>query len=173
MGADLPVCQNVVFLVNAASEAEEYRRALAHLEQVIELEGPGTIAAVLPEPIPGTAGIMPPPPGYLAGVRELCDRYGTVFVVDEVMTGLDRTGARLVCDDEGVVADLLIFAKGVSSGCVPLGGVVMGERLAGQPLPGRAHLLGAPPWRVRRPSPRTRSWSATASSATPGGSGPR
>jgi taurine--2-oxoglutarate transaminase len=114
---------------HAGTEAEECDRALAHLEQVIELEGPGTVAAVLLEAIPGTAGIMLPPPGYLAGVRELCDRHGILLILDEVMTGFGRTGAWFVAGDEGVVPDLLTFAKGVNSGYVPLGGVVLGERV--------------------------------------------
>ncbi|MGW7517958.1 aminotransferase class III-fold pyridoxal phosphate-dependent enzyme [Streptomyces sp. NPDC054796] len=132
----------------AADEAEECGRALAHLEQVIELEGPGTIAAILLEAIPGTAGVMLPPPGYLAGVRELCDRYGILLVLDEVMTGFGRTGAWFASGDEGVVPDLLTFAKGVNSGYVPLGGVVMGERVAGhfadRPYPGGLTYSGHP-----------------------------
>lgn len=116
---------------HAVSEAEECERALEHLTQVVELEGPGTIAAVLLETIPGTAGIMLPPPGYLAGVRELCDRHGILLILDEVMTGFGRTGAWFAAGDEGVVPDLLTFAKGVNSGYVPLGGVALGERVAG------------------------------------------
>jgi taurine--2-oxoglutarate transaminase len=115
---------------HSGSEAEECERALEHLTQVVELEGPGTIAAVLLEAIPGTAGIMLPPPGYLAGVRELCDRHGILLILDEVMTGFGRTGAWFVAGDEGVVPDLLTFAKGVNSGYVPLGGVALGERVA-------------------------------------------
>ncbi|MGP3974817.1 aspartate aminotransferase family protein [Streptomyces sp. 8N114] len=133
---------------DATTEEEECRRALAHLEQVIELEGPETIAAILLEAIPGTAGIMLPPPGYLAGVRELCDRYGIAFIVDEVMTGFGRTGAWFVCGDEGVVPDLLTFAKGVNSGYVPLGGVVISDRIADQfahrPYPGGLTYSGHP-----------------------------
>ena len=77
---------------SATTEQEECQRALAHLEQVIALEGPGTIAAIILESIPGTAGIMIPPPGYLAGVRELCDRFGIVMIADEVMSGFGRAG---------------------------------------------------------------------------------
>ena len=74
------------------TEAEECERALEHLEQVVALEGPRTIAAIMLEAIPGTAGIMVPPPGYLAGVRELCDRHGIVLIADEVMSGFGRAG---------------------------------------------------------------------------------
>ncbi|HEU0041797.1 MAG TPA: aminotransferase class III-fold pyridoxal phosphate-dependent enzyme, partial [Jiangellaceae bacterium] len=76
----------------ATTEEEECQRALAHLQQVIALEGPSTIAAIILESIPGTAGIMIPPPGYLQGVRELCDRHGIVLIADEVMAGFGRAG---------------------------------------------------------------------------------
>ena len=99
----------------------ETERALAHLEDVIRLEGPSTIAAIVLESIPGTAGIMVPPPGYLAGVRELCDRYGIVFIADEVMAGFGRSGKWFAVDHFDVTPDLLTFAKGVNSGYVPLG----------------------------------------------------
>ncbi|MBB5911489.1 taurine--2-oxoglutarate transaminase [Nocardia transvalensis] len=114
----------------ARDEAEESQRALAHLEQTIAMEGPDTIAAVILESVPGTAGIMVPPPGYLAGVRELCDRYGIVFIADEVMAGFGRTGRWFAIDHFDVVPDLLTFAKGVNSGYVPLGGVAIGPRVA-------------------------------------------
>jgi taurine--2-oxoglutarate transaminase len=133
---------------HAQTEAEERERALAHLEQIIELEGPQTIAAVLLEAIPGTAGIMVPPPGYLTGVRELCDRHGIVLIIDEVMTGFGRTGAWFHSATEGVVPDLLTFAKGVNSGYVPLGGVLLGDRIAEhfahRPYPGGLTYSGHP-----------------------------
>ncbi len=112
---------------SSQTEGEECQRALAHLEQVIALEGPTTIAAVILEPIPGTAGIMVPPPGYLRGVRELCDRHGILLVADEVMTGFGRTGRWFAVEHDGVVPDLLTFAKGVNSGYVPLGGVALND----------------------------------------------
>ena len=115
---------------HATTEEEECARALEHLEQVIALEGPATIAAVVLESIPGTAGIMPPPPGYLAGVRALCDRYGIVYVADEVMAGFGRTGRWFAFEHSDVVPDLIAFAKGVNSGYVPLGGVVISEPIA-------------------------------------------
>ena len=92
---------------------------------MIRLEGPSTVAAIVLETIPGTAGIMVPPPGYLAGVRDLCDRYGIVLIADEVMTGFGRTGKWFGLDHFGVTPDLITFAKGVNSGYVPLGGVAI------------------------------------------------
>lgn len=116
---------------HATTEAEECERALAHLEQVMALEGPGTIAAIVLESIPGTAGIMIPPPGYLAGVRALCDQHGIVLIADEVMAGFGRAGKWFAIEHaEGVVPDLLTFAKGVNSGYVPMGGVAINEEIA-------------------------------------------
>jgi taurine--2-oxoglutarate transaminase len=112
---------------HAETPEQETERALAHLEQIIRFEGPDTIAAVMLETVPGTAGIMPPPPGYLAGVRELCDRYGILLILDEVMAGFGRTGAWFAFDHYDVRPDLITFAKGVNSGYVPLGGVVISE----------------------------------------------
>jgi taurine--2-oxoglutarate transaminase len=115
---------------HARSEDEECERALQHLEQVIRFEGPDTVAAVALETIPGTAGIMPPPPGYLPGVREICDRFGILLILDEVMAGFGRTGAWFAFDHYAVVPDLITFAKGVTSGYVPLGGVIISDEVA-------------------------------------------
>jgi taurine--2-oxoglutarate transaminase len=115
---------------HANDEAEECERALTHLEHTIEAEGPDTIAAILLETIPGTAGIFPPPPGYLTGVRALADRYGIVMILDEIMAGFGRTGAWFALDHFGAVPDLITFAKGVDSGYVPLGGVVISDTIA-------------------------------------------
>ncbi len=112
------------------SEEQETERALAHLEETIRFEGPGTIAAVILETVPGTAGIMVPPPGYLAGVRALCDRYGLLLILDEVMAGFGRTGAWFAFDHFDVRPDLVTFAKGVNSGYVPLGGVIISDEVA-------------------------------------------
>lgn len=112
---------------DATTEDEEADRALRHLRRTVELEGPGTVAAIVLETIPGTAGIMPPPPGYLAGVRELCDEHGIVMVLDEVMAGFGRAGTWLALDHYGVTPDLVTFAKGVTSGYVPLGGVIVSD----------------------------------------------
>ncbi len=133
---------------SATTEAEECDRSLAHLRRTVELEGPGTVAAIVLETVPGTAGIMPYPPGYLAGVRELCDEHGIVFVLDEVMAGFGRTGAWWALDHAGVTPDLITFAKGVTSGYVPLGGVVVSDRIydtfAQQVYPGGLTYSGHP-----------------------------
>ncbi|MFF2849587.1 aspartate aminotransferase family protein [Streptomyces sp. NPDC058001] len=132
----------------AETEEQECARALQHLEDTIAFEGPATIAALILETIPGTAGIMMPPPGYLAGVRAICDRYGIVFVLDEVMAGFGRTGSWFAADQFDVVPDLLTFAKGVNSGYVPLGGVAISgaiaETFARRPYPGGLTYSGHP-----------------------------
>jgi taurine---2-oxoglutarate transaminase len=112
------------------TEEQENERALHHLAETIRFEGPDTIAAVLLETVPGTAGIMVPPPGYLAGVRELCDRHGILLILDEVMAGFGRTGAWFAFDHFDVRPDLITFAKGVNSGYVPLGGVIITDPIA-------------------------------------------
>jgi taurine--2-oxoglutarate transaminase len=114
----------------ANDEAEECERALAHLADTIMVEGPSTIAAIILEPVVGTNGILVPPPGYLAGVRALCDEHGIVFIADEVMSGFGRCGEWFAVDHWGVTPDLICFAKGVNSGYVPLGGVVISRRIA-------------------------------------------
>ncbi len=114
----------------ATTPEQESERALRHLERVIQSEGATSIAAVLLESIPGTAGILLPPPGYLAGVRALCDRYGIMLILDEVMCGFGRTGRWFAFEGYEVVPDLITFAKGVNSGYVPTGGVIISDAIA-------------------------------------------
>jgi taurine--2-oxoglutarate transaminase len=115
---------------HAQSEEQECERALAHLRDTIVFEGPGTIAAVLLETVVGTNGILVPPPGYLAGVRALCDEFGLVLIADEVMAGFGRCGEWFAVDHWGVTPDLITFAKGVNSGYLPLGGVIISDPIA-------------------------------------------
>ncbi len=117
------------------SSEQEAERALHHLERTIQAEGPETIAAILLETVPGTAGIFLPPPGYLSGVRELADRYGILWIADEVMAGFGRVGAWFAwqhpeLNADRVVPDLITFAKGSNSGYVPVGGVIIPQRHA-------------------------------------------
>lgn len=114
----------------ATTEQEECTRALEHLEQVIIFEGPHTIAAILIESVVGTAGVLVPPVGYLEGVRALCDKYGIMWIADEVMAGFGRTGKWFAYQHSTVEPDLIVFAKGVNSGYVPLGGVIISDEIA-------------------------------------------
>ncbi|HCA87273.1 MAG TPA: aspartate aminotransferase family protein [Streptomyces sp.] len=133
---------------HAETAEQESERALEHLEQLISFEGPQSIAAIILETIAGTAGVLVPPPGYLAGVREICDRHGIVFILDEVMAGFGRTGRWFALDHYGVTPDLLTFAKGVNSGYVPLGGVAISAEIAAtfdqRPYPGGLTYSGHP-----------------------------
>ena len=114
----------------STTEEQECDRALQHLEEVIRFEGPGTIAALVLESVVGTAGVLVPPEGYLEGLREICDRYGIVWIADEVMAGFGRTGEWFAYQHAGAVPDLVVFAKGVNSGYVPLGGVVISREIS-------------------------------------------
>ena len=114
----------------ATTEEEECKRALEHLEQVIIFEGPNTIAAILIESVVGTAGVIIPPAGYLEGVRALCDKYGIKWIADEVMAGFGRTGKWFAYQHSSAEPDLIVFAKGVNSGYVPLGGVIISDEIA-------------------------------------------
>ena len=104
--------------------------ALAYLEEVIQLEGPETIAGFLLEPVVGTNGILVPPDGFLQGVRALCDRYGIVMIADEVMSGFGRTGEWFAVNHWNVVPDLITMAKGLTSAYVPLGAVGLRRKVA-------------------------------------------
>ncbi|TEX46120.1 MAG: aspartate aminotransferase family protein [Actinomycetales bacterium mxb001] len=115
---------------HSTSPEQETERALAHLEEVIVFEGPATIAAILIESVVGTGGILVPPPGYLEGVRALCDKYGIIYIADEVMAGFGRTGTWFAYQNWDVKPDLIVFAKGSNSGYVPAGGVVISEPIA-------------------------------------------
>ena len=116
---------------HAKSEEGESQRALQHLREVIAVEGAHTIAAIIFESIVGTNGILVPPAGYLAGVRAICDEFGIVMIADEVMAGFGRAGEWFAVDRWGVTPDLITFAKGVNSGYVPLGGVIISDEIAG------------------------------------------
>jgi taurine--2-oxoglutarate transaminase len=133
---------------HAQSEAEESERALQHLRDLIMVEGAHTIAAIILETVVGTNGILVPPPGYLEGVRAICDEHGIVMIADEVMAGFGRCGEWFAVDHWGVAPDLITFAKGVNSGYVPLGGVVISERIAAsfqdRPYPGGLTYSGHP-----------------------------
>jgi putrescine aminotransferase len=99
------------------------------LERRIAELGPDRIAAVIVEPVFGSGGVIVPPPGYLRRLREICDRHRLLLIVDEVITGFGRTGTWFACEHEAVAPDLITFAKGVTSGYVPLGGVIVSDAL--------------------------------------------
>jgi len=112
------------------SEAQFTQDYLHHLEEVIQYEGPASIAGILMETVTGTNGVIIPPAGYLQGVREICDRYGIVMILDEVMSGFGRTGEWFAADHWKVVPDIMTMAKGLTSAYAPLGAVAMKSEIA-------------------------------------------
>jgi len=111
-------------------EDEFSRDYLGHLEEIIQYEGPQTIAAILIESVTGTNGIIVPPEGYIQGVRDICNRNHILMIADEVMSGFGRTGEWFAVNHWGVVPDIMTMAKGLTSGYAPLGVVAMKPEIA-------------------------------------------
>jgi len=111
-------------------ETETADEVLARTEEIIQLEGPNTIAAIIVEPVTGTNGILIPPDGYMQGLRALCDQYGILLIADEVMAGFGRTGEWFSVDHWKVEPDLISMAKGLTSAYVQLGAVGMRRQIA-------------------------------------------
>src|SRR5439155_24238938 len=114
--------------VNKESESADEVRA--RTEDIIQLAGPNTIAAIIVEPVTGTNGILIPPYGYMQGLRALCDKYGILLIADEVMAGFGRTGEWFSVDHWKVEPDLISMAKGLTSAYVQLGAVGMRRQIA-------------------------------------------
>ena len=129
------------------------------LEQKILELGPDKVAAFIGEPMQGAGGVIIPPPSYWPEIQRICDKHGILLVSDEVICGFGRTGHGAGCETFGTRPDLMTFAKGVTSGYVPLGGVMVGERVARvlieqrRRVRARLHLLRATRWPARWPSP--------------------
>jgi putrescine aminotransferase len=107
------------------------RDSLEAMRATVAYQGPERIAAIITEPVLGAGGVFPPPPGYLQGLRELCDESGALLIFDEVITGFGRLGSWFGAQHYGVTPDLITFAKAITSGYLPLGGVIIGPRLRG------------------------------------------
>lgn len=116
--------------IDFESEEAASKYYLAKLEEQIQYEGPNSIAAIVMETITGSNGIIIPPKGYMPGVRALCDKYGILMICDEVMTGWCRTGKMFAFEHFDIKPDIVTFAKGVTCGYVPLGGVVVSKEIA-------------------------------------------
>jgi taurine--2-oxoglutarate transaminase len=113
------------------SDEQFTRRCLDEIEETIMYEGGHTIAAIFIETVTGTNGLIVPPPGYIQGLREICDRHGILLVCDEVMCGLGRTGRWFAVDHWNVIPDMITMAKGLTSAYLPLGAVAVSDRIAG------------------------------------------
>jgi adenosylmethionine-8-amino-7-oxononanoate aminotransferase len=119
---------------------------LAEIEDVLEFEGPDTVAMLIAEPIQNSGGSFMPPAGYWQGLREICDRYGILLVADEVITGFGRVGHWFASERFGVVPDMITFAKGVTAGHAPLGGVLVHGKVAEPFASGRASFAHGLTW---------------------------
>lgn len=112
------------------TEAAYGLRVADELEAAIERSGPGTVAAFVAETVVGaTAGVVPPVPGYFKRIREICDRHGVLLILDEVMSGMGRTGTLHACEQDGIAPDLLCIAKGLGAGYQPIGAVMVSEKV--------------------------------------------
>ena len=106
------------------------RECVSHVERVINFEGPENIAAILMEGESGSSGCIKYPPDYLKKIRAICDQYGILLIMDEVMSGFGRTGKWFAAEHHGVVPDMIVTAKGISSGYLPLGALIVSEKIA-------------------------------------------
>jgi beta-alanine--pyruvate transaminase len=111
------------------------------LERIVALHDASTIAAVIVEPVAGSTGVLPPPKGYLQRLRAICDKYGILLILDEVITGFGRLGYAFAAERYGVVPDMITFAKGVTSGSVPMGGVVVRKGIHDAFMQGPEHMI--------------------------------
>src|SRR3954452_6630394 len=111
------------------------------LDRLVALHDASTIAAVIVEPMAGSTGVLPPPKGYLQRLRQICDRHGILLIFDEVITGFGRLGFAFAAERYGVVPDMITFAKGVNSGTVPMGGVLVREGLYDTFMNGPEHVI--------------------------------
>lgn len=125
---DIPYLYREAIDFSGEEQATEFY--LKRLQQQILYEGPNMIAAIFIEPIPGSNGVIIPPKGYLEGVRTLCDEFGILMVCDEVMSGFGRTGKMFAVDHYDFEPDMITFAKGITSGYAPLGGVIVSNQIA-------------------------------------------
>src|SRR5690349_8259929 len=111
------------------------------LERIVALHDASTIAAVIVEPMAGSTGVLPPPKGYLKRLRAICDKYGILLIFDEVITGFGRLGTPFAAERYGVLPDMITFAKGVTSGTVPMGGVLTRKHIHDAFMKGPEHVV--------------------------------
>jgi taurine--2-oxoglutarate transaminase len=107
-----------------------HRECVSHIERVIEFEGPANVAAILMEGESGTSGCIKYPPDYLKKIRALCDRHGILLIIDEVMSGFGRTGKWFASELHGIVPDMIATAKGITAGYLPLGALIVTDKIA-------------------------------------------
>ena len=131
-GALLPEivhCASPQTMLRSGRSISESEDCIAEVERALDFHGPDTFAAVLVEPVMGVGGMIPPPQGYLQALRELCNQFGILLVFDEVATGCGRTGEWFAASKFQVVPDMIVLAKGLTSGYLPLGAVLIDEAI--------------------------------------------
>jgi len=137
----LPATYNREHQAFTRGEAEWGAHLADDLERIVTLHDASTIAAVIVEPMAGSTGVLPPPKGYLERLRAICDKHGILLIFDEVITGFGRLGHAFAAERYGVTPDLICFAKGVTSGAVPMGGVIAREGIYDAFMRGPEHVI--------------------------------
>jgi beta-alanine--pyruvate transaminase len=122
-------------------EAEHGVELADDLLRIAQLHDPSTIAAVIVEPVAGSTGVLPPPKGYLKRLREICDQHGILLIFDEVITGYGRMGAAFAADHFGVTPDIMVTAKGLTNGVIPMGAVFVRDEIYEAFMQGPAHMI--------------------------------
>src|ERR1043165_5523041 len=146
-GAMLPGVDHLPHTYNREQQAfskgePEWGAHLAdELERIVALHGDTTIAGVIVEPMAGSTAVLPPPKGYLKRLRQICDKYGILLIFDEVITGFGRLGHSFAAERYGVIPDMITFAKGVTSGAVPMGGVIVRKGIHDAFMKGPEHVI--------------------------------
>ncbi|MBV9222371.1 MAG: aspartate aminotransferase family protein [Methylobacteriaceae bacterium] len=141
-GADhLPHTYNREHQAFTKGEPEWGAHLADELERIVTLHDASTIAAVIVEPMAGSTGVLPPPKGYLKRLRQICDKYGILLIFDEVITGFGRLGTPFAAERYDVIPDMITFAKGVTSGAVPMGGVIARKHIYDAFMKGPEHVI--------------------------------
>jgi len=137
----LPATYNREHQAFSKSEPEWGAHLADDLERIVALHDASTIAAVIVEPMAGSTGVLPPPKGYLERLRAICNKYGILLIFDEVITGFGRLGHAFAAERYGVIPDLITFAKGITSGTVPMGGVLVRKPIYDAFMRGPEHVV--------------------------------
>ena len=137
----LPATYNREHQAFTRGEPEWGAHLADELERIVALHDASTIAAVIVEPMAGSTGVLPPPKGYLKRLRAICDKYGILLIFDEVITGFGRLGTAFAAERYGVLPDMITFAKGVTSGTVPMGGVLTRKHIHDAFMKGPEHVV--------------------------------
>src|SRR5436305_1697643 len=137
----LPTTYNREHQAFSKGEPEWGAHLADDLERIVALHDASTVAAVIVEPMAGSTGVLPAPKGYLARLRAICDKHQILLIFDEVITGFGRLGHAFAAERYGVVPDMITFAKGVTSGSVPMGGVIVSDKIHDAFMHGPEHVI--------------------------------